>query len=172
MNPGDMLAQLAMVEKVLPSLIKQGDLWHSLDVNYEPPRVERLWMQLNDLRVYLHIIHPCQEALFHPHPWPSAIKILRGTYEMGIGFGRGRKSPPKAATVNLTKGATYEMIDPNGWHYVRPPSTQVYSIMITGKPWNRWSPGPKPEVKLGPLSEDGRFHLLKVFDQYYRDENL
>lgn len=31
--------------------------WNSIDVDYYPPRVERLWLQLGKDRLYLHKIH-------------------------------------------------------------------------------------------------------------------
>ena len=53
-------------------------LWKTLDVDYHPPRVERVWMSFDDKRISLHVIHPCEtnDALVHPHPWESAMYVL------------------------------------------------------------------------------------------------
>ena len=72
----------------LIGLLEKPEIWNSLDVDYHPPRVERIWCQYGDYRIYLHFIHACKpgEALYHSHPWPSVMHVIEGTYEMGIGF--------------------------------------------------------------------------------------
>ena len=159
MKKGTMLEALAAAEWRLPDLLLRPDSeWQSLDVDYEPPRVERLWRFLEDgSRLYLHRIHPCEIALFHPHPWPSAIKVLSGTYEMGLGSSSTAEDPTEFATLMLTAGSSYEMIEPNGWHYVRPiGGVPSLSLMITGAPWALKHPGLKgPKGKtLEPLAPD------------------
>jgi hypothetical protein len=94
-----MLEILASVESELPRLLLDESAWSGLLIDYHPPTVERLWMGWQGHRVSLHRIHPCGpgQALFHPHPWPSAMRILSGEYEMAVGYGRGetpRRSPP------------------------------------------------------------------------------
>ena len=84
-----MLATLHEAEDALPDLLREGvDAWRSLDIDYEPPHVERLWRPWGPVvstgamtipsrfRLSLHRIHPCETALFHPHPWPSAVRII------------------------------------------------------------------------------------------------
>lgn len=170
---------LAGAEQALPALLRSSEGWNSLDVTYEPPRVERLWRPFEfyseaiqgmaTYRLYLHRIHPCDRALYHPHPWPSIIKILAGGYEMGVGYGQGQDLlPPIAAKIKLAPGSTYSMTDKDGWHYVLPTVPNL-SIMITGEPWDRWSPGPGPDVKLGPLSEVDATRLLGDFQAVYWD---
>lgn len=163
-----MFDMLARAEKELASgdLLRSLEGWNTLDVLYEPPRVERLWRPFEDGRLYLHRIHPCEKALYHPHPWPSIIKILAGGYEMAVGFGEGDKPPPIAATLKLAPGSIYEMTNIDGWHYVLP-TVENLSVMITGAPWERWSPGPAPDVKLGPLSEWDAAGLLDAFRAMY-----
>lgn len=150
----------------LPLLIKNGK-WNSLHVVYEPPRVERLWIQYdNDHRIFLHRIHPCgqHKPFFHPHPWPSAVHIISGTYEMDIGYGEGLIAPPIASTVRLSKGSCYEMIDINQWHSVRPLNEPSLSIMVTGKPWKREMPiNPPPQ----PCLDDDVIDDLKEIFYYH-----
>lgn len=133
---GKMLAQLHEVEVQLPKLLLEQE-WESLDVDYEPPRVERVWRKHGDLRVCLHRIHPCERALMHPHPWPSAMRVVKGTYEMRLGDGgvdglSGQQGYHKVATLTLAEGSTYEMVDPHAWHNVRPLGGVAYSLMVMG----------------------------------------
>lgn len=141
-----MLEQLLKVEALLPKLIEDRQAWQSLDVDYEPPRVERVWrdydLEGTPVRICLHRIHPCERALMHPHPWPSAMRVVDGSYEMIVGEGgvdglSGTQGYHKIATVILTKGAAYEMVDTAAWHNVRPVGDVAYSLMIMGPKYNR-----------------------------------
>src|SRR5918993_824089 len=117
-----MLDVLARLEAELPAMLADEASWQTLDIDYHPPRVERLWRPWDDYRVSLHRIHPCgpSDALFHPHPWPSAMRILEGTYEMAVGYGKGESVPPIAARMIASGDFRYEMTDSDAWHYVRP----------------------------------------------------
>src|SRR6185503_7498206 len=96
-----------------------------------------------------------------PHPWPSAIRVLSGKYEMGIGFGAGDEAPPVAARVILSAGNEYEMTHPDGWHYVRPINEPSMSLMVTGRPWER--PSPKSERPLSPLHPEKVTEIRSFF---------
>lgn len=165
LRPGDLLRELDAACAELPRLLDDADGWSTMDVNYEPPRVERLYRARGDARVSLHRIHPCDEALYHPHPWPSAILIVDGEYEMGVGWGKGTTKPPEAARLVLTTGARYEMIDEDGWHYVRPLKVPSLSVMVSGAPWTRQSPG--KGLKHPPLSPSTKAELLEKFRGYF-----
>ena len=45
------------------------EIWNTLDVDYFPPRVERVWTQVDENhRLFIHVIHPTTEpCLFHKH---------------------------------------------------------------------------------------------------------
>lgn len=58
----NMLKALAEVEAVLPSLLSDEAGWKDVDVDYHPPRVERLWKDWQDYRIYLHRLHPCSAS--------------------------------------------------------------------------------------------------------------
>jgi hypothetical protein len=137
-----MLDVLARAEAELPALLVNAR-WNSLDINYHPPFVERLWLPWQGYRISLHRIHPCapSDALFHPHPWPSAMRILDGDYEMAVGYGAGSNAPPVAARLIASGDFRYEMTDPDAWHYVRPIGRPAMTVMVTGAPWQRSSPG-------------------------------
>lgn len=173
MDAARILEVLAEAEKNLPKWLENReawDTWHSLDVDYEPPRVERVWRDLPDgFRLLLHRIHPCDKALFHPHPWPSAVKILSGRYEMGVGYlpegDDGTKNPPVTVLTELAAGSSYVMVEPRGWHWVRPLGVPSLSVMITGPKWDRWSP--KPAFKLNPLTREEHHRLCQDFRDFY-----
>jgi hypothetical protein len=162
-----MLNVLYAVEQVLPALLLDEGAWRSLYVDYHPPTVERLWRDWKEYRISLHRIHPCPpgEALFHPHPWPSAMRILSGEYEMAVGYGKGETPPPVAALMIAAGDFRYEMTDPDAWHYVRPLRGPTMSLMVTGQPWERWSP--KSEKPLHPLDAAACQEILRFFRGRY-----
>lgn len=134
--------------------------WNSVDVTYEDPHVERLWLPLGENRLNLHCIHPCKKPLIHPHPWPSAVKILTGKYLMGVGT-MGSNDP--TATMVLREGSSYEMLDPIGWHYVQPLDGCSFSVMLTGRPWPANGIKHPGRGKNEPLSEYRKSTLWGIF---------
>lgn len=166
-----MLEALKKAEALLPALLRDEGLWRSVRVDYHPPTVERLWagveIEGEPFRMYLHRILPCEpsEALYHPHPWPSAMRILSGSYQMSSGHGEGLAPPPVSMTLELPAGASYEMAHPDGWHAVSPLGEPAFSLMITGAPWGR--PSPKSDRPLRPLEEAERQEILRFFRSAY-----
>jgi hypothetical protein len=162
-----MLDVLDRVEGELPALLQDGERWQSLYVDYHPPTVERLWSRWGEYRVFLHRIHPCGpgEALFHPHPWPSAMRVLDGEYEMAVGFGPGMGEPPVAALMVARGDFRYAMTHPDAWHYVRPLGAPTLSVMVTGKPWERESH--RSTKALAPLRPEQAAELLRLFRARY-----
>src|SRR5262245_6435884 len=158
-----MLNILAAVEEELPRLLLDEPAWNGLFIDYHPPTVERLWTRWQDCRISLHRIYPCEpgEALFHPHPWPSAMRILSGEYEMAVGFGKGETLPPIAALMIARGDFRYEMTDPDAWHYVRPLGGPAMTLMVTGKPWDR--PAPRSSKPLQPLTDEQKKQILAFF---------
>jgi hypothetical protein len=163
-----MLDLLHRAEAQLPTLLREAGCWNSIYIDYHPPFVERLWCEIDDgYRLYLHRIHPCarEDALMHPHPWPSAMRIVSGAYEMGVGSSESSVAPPLTCTLILRKGSEYEMVEPHGWHYVRPLVEPSLSVMVTGKPWGRESP--KSTKQLGTLSTSVVSEMLSLFQAEY-----
>lgn len=162
-----MMRGLLLAEEELPKLLAQPEKWQSLDINYEEPRVERVWHQWGEIRICLHRIHPVKTMpFFHPHPWPSAMRILSGKYAMSVGYGVGHEEPPTAVQLILAPGSTYEMSEPNGWHSVQPISEPVMSLMVTGKPWGREMPK-SDKIKLSSLNEDVVEEIMNFFKKEY-----
>ncbi len=165
-----MIDKLKQIEdKMLLDLLSKPNEWRTLLVDYHPPIVERCWAQLGNYRIFLHFIHKCEvkDALFHPHPWPSAMHVLHGKYEMGLGFGPGLIEPEKMCTVLSENGGLYyDMTHIDGWHYVRPVDGVCATVMLTGKPWEREEI--KSDEPLKPLAEDRKLIMLQWFANFYR----
>ena len=153
------LLDIALAE--LPSLLASSEGWSGMRIDYHPPFVDRAWRPWRDGRLSIHRIHPCApaDALFHPHPWPSAMRILAGRYAMNLGYGAGIVPPPVAARVIVTAGTSYEMTDRDAWHDVRPLDGPVLTIMLSGTPWQRAMPV-EPVVPQRALTPDGLAALL------------
>ncbi len=162
-----MLEQLYQLEKELPTHLQDESSWNSLYVDYHKPYVKRLWKSVGDYRIFLHQIFPCEkaESLLHPHPWPSAMKVVGGIYEMGVGYSETNELPVIASTLILPVNSYYEMADINAWHYVRPLDKPSFSLMITGKPWKRESP--KSDYKMRELHEDEKRIIFDHFRELY-----
>lgn len=167
-----MIEVLEEVERELPKLLQDVEGWQSVFVDYHPPYVERLWRPWKEYRVSLHRIYPCEraESLFHPHPWPQAVRVLDGNYEMGLGYGKGDTPPPVAQVITVRGNFTYTMLDPDGWHYVRPVGTPSLSLMVTGKPWGR--PAPKSTKVLGKLDPFKVANLITAFMTFYPSSRI
>lgn len=150
----------------MPEWLRDEEGWNSLKVDYNHPHVDRLWRQFGENRVLLHRIYPCEteQALLHPHPWPSAVNVYPGSsqYETGIGYGDPTgEAPPLAAKFILSAGS-YELTDQNAWHYVRPIDRPIFTMMVIGKPFGL----PKDE-RFGALKEHRHLTDLekdRIFD--------
>jgi len=165
-KPGSLIETLdGICHRELPGLLADpATPWKSLNVTYEDPHVERVWIQLGEYRLMLHRIHPCDRPLKHPHPWPSAIRVLSGQYMMGVGrFGQNGEA--EVATLILTAGSRYEMNHPHGWHYVKPLGTPSLSVMLTGKPWPKTTgiKHPGTDQEHTHLAEPVKNELLQEF---------
>lgn len=166
-----MIDKLQQIEdKKILELLSKPELWQTKLVNYFPPIVERCWIQLGNYRLLLHFIHECkaEDALFHTHRWPSAMHVLNGKYEMGLGFGEGDVPPPKMATILFDNGGYYDMTHKDGWHYVRPIGGVCATVMLTGPTWDREETA-KDFPKLGPLTEQRKLIMLEWFANWYRE---
>ncbi len=139
-NNGVSIEKLKEFEKfVIPVLLLRHDEWRSMDVNYHPPRVERLFMDHGDgYRIYLHVIHRTDEkCLYHKHKWPAALKQVWGSYKMGITYSPDEISSdeahalPDLACFEIGAGSYYEMTQTDAAHYVRPVTETSGSIMLT-----------------------------------------
>lgn len=136
-----------------------GTPWQTLHVTYAEPHVERLWIPYRDGRLFLHRIHPCVESnpLWHPHPWPSASRVVRGSYIHRIGDANG----PKQVT-RLSAGSSWDISDPGIWHSVDP-LEPVLTVMVTGRLFDEPETFERPTVRQSALTPSQRRQLLSDF---------
>lgn len=162
-----MLDYLHDVERRLPALLLEPiNSWNGMYVSYEHPHVRRLWKQDGENRIYLHHIEACEpgQELWHKHPWPSAMRILSGQYLMELGLDTGLNEQV-AATLQLSAGDEYEMVNPDAMHSVRPVDGRVLSLMVTGP---RYYPNDQPpRVKNDELTHYNRVALHSDFYRHY-----
>lgn len=164
-----MLNKLFEIEKELPTILRNAEFkMASMFIDYHPPIVERIWFQFNKYRVLLHKIHQAEmcDPLFHPHPRESAVRLIKGSYKMGIGHSPSDEIPPIDCYLHLAPGTCYEMSEPDGWHYVNPIDDYVYSLMITGEKFARKMPL-EPDKPFRELTETEILDIMAVFKNYY-----
>lgn len=177
-----MIQELKNIEQSkLQELLANPSMWNSLDIDYCPPRVKRLWAPLeNGYRISLHMIYPCEaEPLLHGHPWKSAIHVL------GIGSGKyhhvlkyrkktlsgedntvAKMSIEEVCEQTVSGEMYYEMSNPDSLHSVRPIGEPVYSIMLSGKPIFSEN-DVKATKELLPLTDEDKSELLTIFKNYF-----
>jgi hypothetical protein len=169
MLQGEMLKVLAGYVRNLGKELGNYSQWKGLHISYEKPFVDRVYTDhSNGIRLSLHTIHPCErgEPFLHPHPWPSAIFIVEGAYEMEIGYSPDLVFPEIVSTQILTAGSCYEMVNPNTWHSVRPIGSHSKSIMVNGPKWDR--PMPKlPDKPQATMPERTIHSILIDFKRWH-----
>lgn len=172
-----MIDELKSIERIsIKDLLNSSDVWNSIKVDYHHPYVERLWTDIEDYRLSLHVIHRCEmtESLYHPHNWPSAMHILDGIYQMGIGYNKKglHTEPSDISTLTTFENhgeMYYEMVEKDGYHYVKPSSDVCHTIMLSGIPWGTGSP--KSDKPLTELSEERKEEIRKWFLDYFNHKN-
>ena len=159
------------LEAEILKLIKKPEVWKSLDVNYFPPRVERLYTKYYMYRIYLHVIHKTNEnCLYHKHRWAAAFKQISGAYEMGITYSpeeisseEAHKMPDLAKFV-ISEGSYYEMTQTDCMHYVKPITNLSCSIMLTKDLYPEAHFRKESlDIKLNSLTDERRDEILTSF---------
>lgn len=159
-----MINELNKYLKMLPELLEDEAQWDSLLIDKYPPVIYRLSLPVTDeLTLVLHKLFPCpvdSDAYIHSHSWPFALKIIRGEYEMGVGFSTNRKEPPPIIhKIIIGSGTVYEMSSSDIWHYTKPLSNEPsYSVMLIGKRWR-----PREAQNIAPLSVEQRKEVFDFF---------
>lgn len=147
-------------------LLNQPEIWKSKLIDYEPPIVERVYTQLGDIRLSLHFIHPCEEALIHPHVWESGMHILEGQYEMSLYYPESDGELKCVASLITEKDFYYEMMERKAQHYVRPIGGICKTVMVTGKPI--WKDNDMVVNKqLNDLTEERKIEIIDFYKKYY-----
>jgi hypothetical protein len=163
----------------------------SLDVNYQPPYVDRLYVPWsNGGRLMLHRTHQCKprQAMMHNHEWPSVMEIVEGAYDMvvhqakswvDVALGKEALDGWAALVTHLPTGSSYSMPNRNTFHAICPTTPTTLSIMLTGPKWGtveeakasglscNWTSYP-PDLTpvkgmLKPLSDQTKLDLINKF---------
>lgn len=162
---------LKSLEPEIRLLLSDSSLWKTLDVDYYPPRVERLYTDYKGYRIFLHTIHPTDKpCLFHKHRWPAAFKQVKGSYEMGITYSEKEVSSDEAYLLPtlvrfiVSQGSYYEMTQTDCLHFVNPQGEISHSIMITKDMYQESNFRKESlDVKLNELSDDRKIELLDIY---------
>lgn len=119
-------------------LLDRRDNWDSLIVNRRKPFTYRVHTKIGGARICLHKFDPCHdhESFPHPHPWPGAFLVLKGSYQMWLGRSKDRQDidPVTISTTIMSAGSAYEITDPLVWHAVIPLET-TWTIMLNESAW-------------------------------------
>jgi hypothetical protein len=106
------------------------------------------------------------KAGYHVHPWPSAVRIVSGSYAMSFGYQHSDREENLGRLI-LGRPSLYEITHPRGMHSVAPTTRLVYSLMVTGTHWPRdLKEHQKPYS--GPLPDLRKKHILAQFEGFYR----
>lgn len=171
---------LKSLEPDIKNLLDDPSIWKTLDVDYFPPKVERLYTNYKGYRIFLHTIHPTDKpCLFHKHKWPAAFKQISGSYEMGITYSKDEVNSdeayllPTIARFIINEGSYYEMTQTDCLHFVKPMDKASMSIMITKDMYPEASFRKEAlDVKLEELSEERKLELLIDFKIHIVDDIL
>ena len=173
-----MIELLHKVESSLTKILYRnaGNI-KTMYIDYHKPYVSRIWFYDKELdcRVFLHKIEMCnepKEALYHPHKWDSAIRIINGQYEMGVGHSVTNETPVTDCKLFLKRGSSYEMTEKDGWHYVAPIGGCVYTLMVIPNKLNGREMPIEPDKKFRKLFRYEVQDILYTFrenDLCYRD---
>lgn len=142
MDNDKILRTLSAAMISLPALMERRDAWSSLIVNRRKPRTYRAFTKFEheglNYRICLHRFEVCdeEESFLHPHPWPGAFRILRGSYIMNIGYSADRFSKAAAVAKTILKaGSEYAITNPLTWHSVTP-LEECFTVMVNAEPWD------------------------------------
>lgn len=96
---------------LLPNLLKDKNRWNSLIINKYESIIHRLYTQIDDiiLNIYMFTCKYDKHST-RSHSWHFAIYIIKGGYEMEVGFSKDRNVIPKPIYKTIIKpGDKYEI---------------------------------------------------------------
>ena len=117
------------------SLSYEAKDWSSLIINRRKPYTYRIFTQVGPYRICFHTFDTCDktESFIHPHAWPAAFKILRGSYEIKTGYSKNKLDrPTDFHRFILEQNSSYEMVNPLEWHSITPLEI-THTVMINGE---------------------------------------
>lgn len=135
-----MFKQLNAVLKALPKLLNKVEIWDSLIINKRKPETYRVFTYVGSYRICLHHFKAAdtEDAFWHPHAWPAAFALLKGSYDLHLGR-MPNKASQEVEGVNkfrMVAGSRYEMINPLDTHKIVP-MTDTYTVMVNGTPYSK-----------------------------------
>lgn len=135
-----MIDQLRTAAEFALQHIDDASRWGSLVIDRRQPHTWRVFAPFGELRICLHRFAPCEagESFAHPHPWPSAMLVLSGVYQMSVAHSADLRSDETSPVLDvvLGPGSQYAMTEPGTWHQVVP-RTECFSLMINGPRWEQ-----------------------------------
>lgn len=155
---------------ILPTLLHHASLWKGVRVDSPPPQVYRAFIKPGDPNVLRHLdvdyeisedwqllLHKFTDELGvehekpHSHPWPLAVHILRGTYDMHYCRFTDDGVMDEEELV-VSDGDYYEMNEPCDGHALLLRTPHSYSVCLRGAPFG-FSPH-APDVASNPRLGD------------------
>ena len=178
------LERLQIIEDNMHIILEHTDIMRTSRIMHDEPEVWRLSWQLGEVRLAFHKIFPCHECFFHPHPWPSLVKCLKGGYIHQIGIYNGAKEDVmtiRSETIEVfsnnlipmrtmvSSGDIYIMTDIRHFHQVSTNQCS-YSLMIMGEQY--FQGASKQFSRITPkqnilLEEEQIQDILTVIHQQY-----
>lgn len=155
----------------LPGMMEDSSRWQSKLVDYHPPKVERIYTTEHfrtriAYRVSLHRIYGCPTpALMHVHPWPSAVRIIRGSYIMESGKVNCCEYR-RSLITRMVEGSEYEMRSKEDWHSVSPLNEPALTVMVTGIPFSIPHKSMAKQPQPGALRELDAFEFDDLFQEF------
>ena len=135
-----MFKQLNAVLNALPKLLNKVELWDSLIINKRKPETYRVFTYIGSYRVCLHHFKApdTEDTFWHPHAWPAAFAVLRGSYDLHLGrmLNRTSREVTGVNKFRMAAGSRYEMVNPMDGHKIVP-ITDTYTVMINGAPYSK-----------------------------------
>lgn len=166
----------AQIEAALPRLLRERHRWRDVVVD-DTPAMNRLYRDWNnEFRIFLHWLDPTppgQSPILHYHQWPCMVKVHEGGYRQLLAYGPpGPVTPSPCASIDISPGATYELVHPHLWHAVllEQPAEPSWSTMLVRK--QSWGTPlqvtPRTQSMSFPsLDPNVREEMFRKFEEWY-----
>jgi hypothetical protein len=161
-----MIDKLKQIEdKLILELLSNPKIWQSSVLDKQKPIVEKMWTQINKYIISLYFIHTCnkEEIRYKYNECPSAMHILQGSCEIGVGF----KEVENITTMHIPQGNMYfDMTADETIYFIRSTNSVSSSVMLSGEKWKEVEIEDGKELR--SLEYDRQSIMLEYFSNYYR----
>lgn len=164
-----MLNSLYEIEKNLATHLEDKNSWKSLYIDYDKPYIKTLYKTIGEHTVYLTEICFCHPGEIIPKssPWPFAMKIISGSYEMTFGFSKVDTISHTTKLI-LSRDSYYEGTDIQAKHGLRALEKNSFALVVTGKPWSN----KKYNYPLRHLANNESNEIFNAFNKAYTLEPI